>query len=365
MKAVANILDKQELSKQDIIRLLSITDKAEQDALIQKAYSVKASAIGTKVYLRGLIEFSNQCKKNCFYCGIRSGNQKVERYSMTDEEILQVVELAKKNQFTGIVLQGGEIQSPEFTNRITGLLIKIKKATNPDFRITLSLGEQSLETYQQWLDAGAQRYLLRIETSSEALYRKIHPDNKIHRYNTRLQCLENIQKVGYQAGTGVMIGLPYQSIENLANDLLFIKHMDIDMVGMGPYLEHADTPLYQQKELLLPHLDRLNLSLRMIAVLRILMPTINIASTTALQSIVPFGRELGLKAGANVIMPNLTPAKYKSQYLLYENKPCLEEQADECIDCLANKITMTGEEIALDDYGDSRHFLMKSMRHGV
>jgi biotin synthase len=180
-----------------------------------------------------------------------------------------------------------------------------------------------------------------------------------------LQCLENIQKVGYQAGTGVMIGLPYQSIENLANDLLFIKHMDIDMVGMGPYLEHADTPLYQQKELLLPHLDRLNLSLRMIAVLRILMPTINIASTTALQSIVPFGRELGLKAGANVIMPNLTPAKYKSQYLLYENKPCLEEQADECIDCLANKITMTGEEIALDDYGDSRHFLMKSMRHGV
>lgn len=369
MNAIANILDKQELSKQDIIHLLSITDQKNQDALIKKAYSVKASAIGTKVYLRGLIEFSNQCRKNCYYCGIRSGNTKVQRFSMTDEEILQVVEQAKENQFTGIVLQGGEIQSPEFTNRITGLLIKIKKATNDDFRITLSLGEQSLQTYQDWFHAGAQRYLLRIETSSKELYQKIHPDNALHRYNTRLEYLENIQKTGYQTGTGVMIGLPYQSIENLADDLLFIKHMDIDMVGMGPYLEHVDTPLYHHKDLLLSKMDRLNLSLRMIAVLRLLMPTINIASTTALQSIVPFGRELGLKAGANVIMPNLTPAKYKSQYLLYENKPCLEEEADECIDCLANKVSMIGEEIASDDYGDSRHFMKKhgawGKEHGV
>lgn len=365
MDWVNEIADQQELSKEDIIRLLSITDKAEQDDLIRRAYSVKASAVGTKVYLRGLIEFSNQCRKNCLYCGIRSRNPKVQRYSMSVEEILQVVEQAKKNQFTGIVLQGGEIQSPDFTNRITGLIVKIKKATDPDFRITLSLGEQSLQTYKDWFHAGAQRYLLRIETSSEALYRKIHPDNELHNYNTRLECLENVQKTGYQTGTGVMIGLPCQSIENLADDLLFIKHMDIDMVGMGPYLEHADTPLYQQKELLLPLLDRLNLSLRMIAVLRILMPTINIASTTALQTIVPFGRELGLKAGANVLMPNLTPAKYKSQYLLYENKPCLEEEADECIDCLANKLRMTGEEIAFEDYGDSKHFTKKHRAWGA
>lgn len=359
MNSVNDILDQQELSKQDIVRLLSITDQSEQDNLVRKAYSIKASTIGTKTYLRGLIEFSNRCQKNCLYCGIRSENHKVKRYSLTDEEIIQVVKLAQKNQFTGIVLQSGEIQNPDFTNRITGLLIKIKKATNAEFRITLSLGEQSLETYQDWLNAGAQRYLLRIETSSEELYKKIHPDNELHNYKTRLTCLKTIQKLGYQTGTGVMIGLPFQTIEDLANDLLMIKQMDIDMVGMGPYLEHADTPLYNHKDILMPLMDRFALSIRMIAVLRILMPTINIASTTALQSIVPFGRELGLKAGANILMPNLTPEKYKSHYLLYENKPCLEEEADECIDCLANKVKMVGEEIAYEDYGDSAHFLKK------
>jgi len=361
MNSVSEILDKQELSKQDIVRLLSITDKGEHDCLIRSAYSIKESTIGTNAYLRGLIEFSNRCQKNCFYCGIRNENHKVTRYSLTDEEIIQVVELAQKNQFTGIVLQSGEIQNPDFTNRITGLLLKIKKATNAEFRITLSLGEQSLETYQDWFNAGAQRYLLRIETSSEELYKKIHPDNELHNYKTRLKCLENIQKVGYQTGTGVMIGLPFQSIENLADDLLLIKQMDIDMVGMGPYIEHADTPLYNQKDNLMPLMDRFSLSIRMIAVLRIMMPTINIASTTALQSIVPFGRELGLKAGANVLMPNLTPEKYKSHYLLYENKPCIDEGANECIDCLANKVKMVGEKIAYHDYGDSKHFTKRKL----
>jgi biotin synthase len=360
MNSVNEILDQQELSQQDIVRLLSITDKGEQVDLIRKAYSIKESVIGTNAYLRGLIEFSNRCHKNCLYCGIRNGNHKVIRYSLTDEEILKVVELAHKNQFTGIVLQSGEIQNKDFTNRITGLIFKIKKATNAEFRITLSLGEQSVETYQDWLNAGAQRYLLRIETFSEKLYKKIHPDNELHNYKTRLKCLENIQKAGYQTGTGVMIGLPFQTIEDLANDLLLIKHMDIDMVGMGPYLEHADTPLYYHKDNLMPLMERFDLSIRMIAVLRILMPTINIASTTALQAIVPFGREMGLKAGANVMMPNLTPEKYKSQYLLYENKPCIEEEAYECIDCLANKIKMVGEEIAYDDYGDSAHFTKRA-----
>ncbi|HAH25998.1 MAG TPA: [FeFe] hydrogenase H-cluster radical SAM maturase HydE, partial [Prolixibacteraceae bacterium] len=224
------------LDKEDIVRLLSITDQGEQDDLIRKAYSIKELTIGTNVYLRGLIEFSNRCQKNCFYCGIRSENHKVTRYSLTDEEIIQVVELAKMNQLTGIVLQSGEKQNPDFTNRIANLIFKIKKATSAEFRITLSLGEQSLETYQDWFNAGAQRYLLRIETSNEELYKKIHPDNELHNYNTRLHCLETIQKVGYQTGTGVMIGLPFQTIEDLANDLLLIRQMNIDMVGMGPYL---------------------------------------------------------------------------------------------------------------------------------
>jgi len=356
MDAVSEILMKQELSKKDIVALLSLTNKEDHDALIKKAYSIKESCVGKKDYLRGLIEFSNQCKKNCLYCGIRAGNTKVNRYSISNEEILQVIEFAQKNKFTGIVLQSGEQNNIDFTKRITELITKIKKATTPEFRITLSLGEQSFETYKEWFDAGAQRYLLRIEASNEELYKKIHPDNELHNYKTRLECIENTKKAGYQTGTGVMIGLPFQTIENLADDLLFIKKMDIDMVGMGPYLEHADTPLYKYKDMLRPLTERFNLSLRMIAVLRIMMPYINIASTTALQSIMPMGRERGLKAGANVLMPNLTPGKYRKSYLLYENKPCIDEEADECLDCLANRVKMVGEEIAYNELGDSKHF---------
>jgi len=361
MNALSEILNKQALSKQDIIRLLSITEEGDHDYLIKKAYSIKESTIGKKTYLRGLIEFSNRCNKNCFYCGIRNGNPKVKRYTISDEEILQIIAFAIYNKFNGIVLQSGELNNMGFRKRITELLKKIKKQANSDFRITLSLGEQSLETYQEWFDAGAQRYLLRIETSNEELYKKIHPDNDLHNFKTRLKCLENIQKAGYQTGTGVMIGLPFQTIDNLADDLLFIKQMDIDMVGMGPYIEHADTPLYKHKVLLMPLNDRFNLSIRMIAVLRIMMPNINIASTTALQSIVPMGRETGIKAGANVIMPNLTPVKYKSSYLLYENKPCIDEEADGCLDCLASRVKMVGEEIIYNDFGDSKHFTKRKL----
>jgi len=353
---VTDILKKEDFSREDIIRLLSITDKSEQEKLLRKAYSIKEQTIGQKVYLRGLIEFSNRCQKNCLYCGIRSKNRKVNRYSLTDEEILEVTDFAVKNQFTGIVLQSGEQSNHNFTHHITNLITRIKKACQPELRITLSVGEQTFDTYKEWFDAGAERYLLRIETSSESLYHKIHPINIMHSFKSRLQCLENIQKIGYQTGTGVMIGLPFQTTETLADDLLFIKEMNIDMVGMGPYLEHADTPFFKFKESLLPLNERLNLSLRMIAVLRILMPDINIVATTALQAITPMGREMGLKAGANVLMPNLTPAKYRGNYLLYDNKPCIDEDADECIDCLANRVKMIGEEIAYNNYGDSIHF---------
>lgn len=360
MIVVNEILEKKELSKQDIIRLLSITDDGEHCLLIKKACSIKESTIGRKVHLRGLIEFSNYCRKNCYYCGIRRENSKVSRYLMTDEEILQAVNFAQGKQLTGIVLQSGELNSPDFTKRITALITKIKNATNPEFRITLSLGEQSLETYKKWFEAGAQRYLLRIETSSEDIYKKIHPADGLHNFKVRLKCLENIQKAGYMTGTGVMIGLPFQTIENLTDDLLFIKERNIDMVGMGPYLEHADTPLYKHKDLLMPVMERFNLSIRMIAVLRIMIPDINIASTTALQSIVPWGREFGLKAGANVIMPNITPLKYRLNYLLYDNKPCIDEEADDCLDCLEKRIKMIGEEIAYNDYGDSKHFIKRT-----
>lgn len=360
MKPIEDIITQTNFSKADIVRLLSIHHQGEQESLLRYANKVKEKTVGRNVFLRGLIEFSNYCRKNCLYCGIRSANTKVTRYTLSDDEILKVADSAVKNHFTGIVLQSGEQNNPPFTHRITRLITQIKKNFSPKLRITLSVGEQSLKTYQEWFDAGAERYLLRIETTNEDLYRKIHPDNALHSFKTRLQCLEMIQKIGYQTGTGVMIGLPFQTLENLADDLLFMKQMNIDMVGMGPYLEHADTPLIEYKNILLPLNERLNLSLRMIATLRLLMPDINIVATTALQTIAPMGREMGLKAGANVLMPNLTPGKYRSNYLLYDHKPCIDEDADECYDCIANRIKMIGGEISYDDYGDSLHFRQRT-----
>jgi len=357
MTRVNDILNKEELLRQDIICLLSIADKNEHELLIKKAYSVKEQTVGRKVHLRGLIEFSNFCRKNCYYCGIRRGNTKVARYSLTDRTILEVVGYAKEKGLTSVVLQSGELCSNDFTKRITNLITEIKKITSPEFRITLSLGEQSAETYQKWFDAGAQRYLLRIETSNEELYKKIHPDDGLHSFKKRLKCLDNIQKIGYMAGTGVMIGLPFQTIENLTDDLLFIRKRDVDMVGMGPYLEHADTPLYDHKYLLMNAAERFDLSICMIAVLRLMMPDINIASTTALQAITPFGRELGLQAGANVMMPNLTPLKYRGCYLLYDNKPCLDQDTGDCLECVEKRVEMIGEEVAYGDYGDSKHYI--------
>ncbi|MGQ9847620.1 MAG: [FeFe] hydrogenase H-cluster radical SAM maturase HydE [Bacteroidales bacterium] len=360
MNPLAYILEQKEFSREDIITLLSLSNKESHDALIKYAYSVKEKTVGRVAYVRGIIEFSNVCKKNCFYCGIRKGNKAISRYVLTDEEVMNTVDFALSKNFNGLVLQSGETTGPAFTERITRLIRQIKKRAGEDFRITLSLGEQSFETYQQWFYAGAQRYLLRIETSSEKLYRQIHPNDSLHRFDKRLECLINLKSIGYQVGTGVMIGLPFQSIADLADDLLFFKNMDIDMVGMGPYIEHRNTPLYKYRNELMPLQERFYLSLRMISVLRIMMPYINIASTTALQAIHPMGRELGLRAGANILMPNLTPGKYRSSYLLYENKPCINDEAQECLDCLINRVRMIDEEIDFDHYGDSEHFKRRS-----
>lgn len=352
-----------ELTRQTIVRILSQTDRDEQQSLLKRAYAVKVDLLGRKVNLRGLIEFSNHCQKNCLYCGIRSENANVLRYSMTDEEILNVVDFALSKNLTGIVLQAGERNDAAFVNRMTKLILKIKKRTDVAFRITLSVGEQSDETYREWFEAGAQRYLLRIETSNETLYKSIHPKDDLHSFETRMRCLDSIQQAGFQTGTGVMIGLPGQTVEHLADDLLFIQQKGIDMVGMGPYLEHAQTPMFHWEERRMPLLDRFELSLRMIAVLRLLMPSINIVSTTALQSIVPTGREFGLKAGANVLMPNLTPVQYRKSYLLYENKPCLDLEAEENLETLLDRIHKMGEQVAYHDYGDSKYYLNRQINH--
>lgn len=355
VKSIEDILRQEDFSKEDLVRLLQ-TGEDDRRKIYQLAAKIKEEYVGKKVYYRGLVEYSNRCAKNCYYCGVRKDNKKVERYALTDEEVLEAARYAWDNQFASMVIQSGERADTAFVNKITHLIQEIQKIAKGGMRITLSMGEQTEATYKQWLEAGAQRYLLRIEASDSDLYHRIHPRDRHHSFTHRLEALKLLRKVGYQVGTGVMIGLPFQTVEELADDLLFFKEMDFDMFGMGPYIEHEDTPLYQYRDQLLPKVERFNLSLKMVALLRILMKDVNIAASTAMQAIDPQGREKAIKVGANVIMPNLTPLKYRENYLLYEDKPCIDEEADQCKNCLEARIHIAGDSIGLGEYGDSLHF---------
>lgn len=349
---IKDIIDKTGFEKNDLIELLCCSGK-DRDHLLKKSSEIKDQQVGNKVYLRGLIELTNKCVKNCYYCGIRRDNRKVNRYFISVDETLEAARFAFDNRYGSIVIQTGEIQSEWFIRKIESLILKIKKISGGKLGITLSCGEHTEETYRRWFEAGAHRYLLRIETSNPELYAALHPAD--HDWNRRIECLRLLKKVGYMTGTGVMIGLPGQTIGDLANDLLFMKEQGIDMCGMGPYIEHEDTPLYQSKYGLLPLQKRFELTLKMIAVLRILMPDINIASTTALQAIDKMGREKALKIGANILMPNITPGKYRDDYKLYANKPCTDDSPEDCGKCIEVRVRLAGCEIGFDEWGDSKH----------
>lgn len=331
------------MTREELIGILDtpLGDLQSDRELFAEAVETRNRTVGDRVYLRGLIELSNRCRKNCLYCGIRCGNTETVRYELSDEQVLSAAEYAWNSGYGSVVIQSGERTDRAFVDRIEQLVGRIKTLSNGELGITLSLGEQDREVYKRWFKAGAHRYLLRIESSSPDLYAKIHPTD--HSYGRRLECLGFLKEEGYQVGTGVMIGLPYQTTENLADDLLFFKALDIDMCGMGPYIEYPEAPLaevpsnYTREE-------RLQLALRMIALLRLLMPDINIASTTALHALHPQGRELGIAAGANVMMPNLTPDAVRGNYKLYDNKPLQD-------------MDLRGFHAALDNaWGDSRHF---------
>jgi len=344
------------MTKKDLIQFLELEDEKEIEELYNKAYELKLVHTGKKVFLRGLIEFSNICVKNCYYCGLRKDNRNVKRYTMTFEEIMESASWAFENGYGSIVLQSGERNDDEFIDFVERIVKSIKKRTENNLRIVLCSGEQSYDVYKRWFDAGADRYLLRIETSNETLYKKIHPEH--YSLKERINCLENLNKIGYQVGTGVMIGLPGQTNEDLAGDIEFFKTMDIDMIGMGPYLPHRDTPLIDfdnDKDIK----KRLQLGLKMIAITRLYLKNVNIASTTALQAIDPMGRELGLKCGANVIMPNITPQKYREDYQLYDNKPCIDENYIQCKKCIEYRIRSIGEEVAFGETGDPLHYIQR------
>jgi biotin synthase len=344
-----------ESEKQKIIRQLGLETPEEVENLYRRAYETKLRHIGPVVHFRGLIEFSNICRKNCHYCGIRRGNARVKRFLMGGDEILEAARWAYESHYGSVVLQAGERQDEPYIAFVEETVRSIKALSDNRLGITLSLGEQSEETYRRWFDAGAHRYLLRIETSSEKLYRSLHPED--HRFSTRLECLNSLRRAGFQVGTGVMIGLPGQTLEDLADDILFFQRLDVDMIGMGPFIPHHDTPMAESLgDFKAMKAGQLELGLKMIAATRLALRDVNIAAATALQALRPNGRELGLQAGANIIMPVITETKYRSAYQLYDGKPCLDENASQCRSCLQRRIESIGETIGFDQWGDSPHF---------
>lgn len=357
---IEEILQKDFLEREDIIRLLA-SQCDEMKLLLKKALEVKLARLDNHVHLRGLIEFSNICRKSCLYCGVRSDNKKVERYTLSEDEVVECAKLAHQLGYGSVAIQSGERSDKEFVDTITRILHRIKAIDNGALGITLSLGEQTPEVYRQWFEAGAHRYLLRIESSNEDLYYKIHPRDDRHDFHKRLDCIDSLLSIGYQTGTGVMVGLPFQTLEILADDLLFFKKKDVAMVGMGPFIPHPDTPLYQYADQIPSVEDRMNLTLKMIAVLRLMMPEINMVAATANQTIDPMGREKAIMAGANVIMPNLTPNEYREDYLIYPDKACVSDKPEECFSCLDIRMKAIGHEILYNAWGDSVAFTKKRL----
>lgn len=344
------------LSSKELEELLEWPDAKE---LFAAAYAVKCREIGKFVSFRGLVEFGNVCEKDCYYCGIRKSNVNVRRYRMDADEIVREAKWAFDNGYGSLVLQSGELTGEANIAFVEDVLRRIHAFGGDDFGVTISLGEQSEDTYRRWKEAGAHRYLLRIETSNQSLYEKLHPAD--HSWAKRLECLRALRRCGYQVGSGVMAGLPGQTTEDLAGDIAFFASVDLDMIGMGPYIPHKDTPLGCSCEWTGEMREaRLELGLRMIAVTRLHLHDVNIAAATALQALDGEGREKGLLAGANVVMPNITAVQFRPDYQLYAGKPCLNEDSSICSGCLEKRINAIGETILWNKRGDSLHWKSRS-----
>lgn len=320
------------LERKELKELLDNRTPELAEYLFEKARQVQVEQYGHEVYVRGLIEFTNYCKNDCYYCGIRKSNKNACRYRLTKDQILESCLAGYELGFRTFVLQGGE--DPYFTDRRVVDIIKDIKKRYPDCAITLSIGEKSHESYKAFFEAGADRYLLRHETANEEHYKKLHP--KEMSLKDRKACLLDLKEIGYQVGCGFMVGSPFQSIDTLLDDLLFIKEFEPHMVGIGPFIPHHDTPFALEEQ------GTLELTLYLLGIVRLMLPSVLMPSTTALGTIHPQGREKGILAGANVVMPNLSPKDVREKYLLYDNKICTGDEAAECRACLEKRIKGIG-----------------------
>ena len=318
-------------SKKEIIDILQ--DESQNEQLFKLADKVRRENVGDEVHLRGLIEFSNICKCQCKYCGLRSPNKNIDRYRIKPDDIILYAKKAIDMGYKTIVLQSGE---DEFYSRdmMCEIIREIKK---PDCALTLSIGERSFEDYKAFKDCGADRYLIRIETTDKDLYKKMHPNMN---FDNRIRCLKDLKKLGYEVGTGCLVGLPEQTITSLADDILFFKEINADMVGIGPFIAHPQTPLNNCGN------GNFTLALKVMALTRILLKDINIPATTAMETLNPQGRIIALQSGANVVMPNVTTTEYRAKYEIYPNKICINENPVQCFNCISRKIRSIGRTVS-------------------
>lgn len=335
---------KRQLSKLEWISLIEARNHELSEYVFEKARNIRHRYYGRDIYMRGLIEFSNYCKNDCYYCGIRRSNQNAQRYRLTKEQILDCCARGYELGFRTFVLQGGE--DPWYTDeKLVDLIAGIKRQY-PECALTLSIGEKSRKSYQAYFDAGADRFLLRHETADKAHYGRLHPAEMS--FENRRRCLNDLKQIGYQTGCGFMVGSPFQTVECLAEDLMFIRELEPHMVGIGPFIPHHDTDFGEEPQ------GELELTLFLLGLIRIMMPNVLLPSTTALGTIHPKGREMGILAGANVVMPNLSPTGVRSKYLLYDNKICTGDEAAECCQCMKRRMQSVGYEVVVDR-GDFIH----------
>ena len=321
------------MNKQELIDILA--DDTKNDWLYKEADRIRHENVGDEVHLRGLIEFSNICKRQCKYCGLRSANKEIERYRILKDELLMYAKKAVDMGYRTLVLQSGEDDFYD-TDKMVEIIREIKKF---DVALTLSIGEKTYEEYKAFKEAGADRYLLRIETTDKNLYQEMHPGVNIE---NRFRCLYDLKSLGYETGTGCLVGLPNQTIESLAEDILFFKELDADMVGIGPFIPHEQTPLSKAQK------GDFWLALKVMALTRLNLPDINIPATTAMETLNPNGRIIALKSGANVVMPNVTSQEYRAKYEIYPGKICINENPEQCRGCIEGKIRAIGRTISKD-----------------
>lgn len=333
--SVDKLLSTHNLSDTELKEILLCDDKEFNEYLFEKARAVREEHYGKSVYLRGLIEFTNHCKNNCYYCGIRCANRNAQRYRLSKNQILECCKEGYALGFRTFVLQGGE--DPYYSDEYLEELISEIKNQHPDCAVTLSIGERDKSSYLRLYSAGADRYLLRHETADKEHYRKLHPKNMS--FENRMKCLENLREIGYQVGCGMMVGSPFQTVDMLIEDLRFLQSFKPEMVGIGPFIPHHDTRFANEKS------GSVELTLRLLSVIRLILPEVLLPSTTALGTLDAFGREKGLLAGANVVMPNLSPSNVRKKYLLYDNKICTGEESAACISCMHRRVNSVGYEI--------------------